>query len=124
MTLAAYIYAVGTAGVVLFQLAVAAGAKVGHLTMAGRYPGRLPTGMRIAAVLQAGFLVFVAIGVLSKAGLTDALSEWANWMTWVSVGLGVISLGLNLATPSAAERRLWVPIASVLLVASLVIALG
>ena len=40
------------------------------------------------------------------------------------MGYGVIGLILNLITPSAGERAIWVPVALVLLVSSVLVAKG
>jgi hypothetical protein len=66
----------------------------------------------------------MAMVVLSRAGL--ALSQWAHafvWLTWIVVGISGISLVLNAITPSAGERRIWVPVALVLLATCLTVAL-
>lgn len=47
----------------------------------------------------------------------------AGWLIWVVVAVAVVSLILNLITPSASERRIWVPVALVMLLSSLVVAL-
>jgi hypothetical protein len=52
------------------------------------------------------------------------LSKAARWLIWIVVVICTISLVLNLITPSAGERALWVPVLSLLLICSLVVALG
>jgi hypothetical protein len=122
--IAAIIFGVAAGGGVAFQIALALGAPWGGYAMGGKYPGRLPSRMRVGAVVQGLLLGLMAVVVLSRAGL--AVSQWAQafvWLTWIVVGLSGISLVLNAITPSAGERLIWVPVALVLLAASLTVAL-
>ncbi len=121
---AASAYAIVVAGVIAFQLALALGAPWGSYAMGGAFPGRFPMRMRIAAVVQAALLALTVPIVLSRAGLVlPTWSEAAGWLIWVVVTVAVVSLILNLITPSAGERRIWVPVAVVMLASSLVVAL-
>ena len=123
-TIAALLYTVITAGVVLFQMALAVGAPWGAYAMGGAFPGRFPPAMRVAAVGQAFLLALMAGVVLARAGL--ALPGWASvatWLIWFVVAFAVVATILNLITPSAGERRLWAPVALVMLASSLTVAL-
>lgn len=124
MTLAATTYALLAGFAVAFQLGLAAGRPWGHLAMGGRYPGQFPPPLRIGAVVQALVLALLAIGVLAKADLVGVLSTQASWLAWVAVTVSAVSLVMNLATPSAAERRLWAPVGAAMVASSLVVALG
>ncbi len=122
---AAVAFAAVTGLVVLFQLALAGGAPWGQYAMGGKFKGRYPVGMRIAAVAQAAFLVLTGCVVLSRASLL--LGSWAGvseWLIWVVVALNGVGLVLNLITPSKGERLRWAPAAAVLLAACLVVALA
>ena len=122
-TSAAWLFTIATSVVVLFQLALAAGAPWGEWAMGGAYPGQFPPSLRVAAVVQAALLVGMALVVLTRAGLfTPRWARHARWLIWVGVAYGVIGLILNLITPSAGERAIWAPVAFVLLVSSLVVA--
>ena len=120
----AVLYALCTAIAVGFQLALAAGAPWGHLAMGGRYPGRLPTAIRMAAWGSAAMLIFLALVVLSRADQIDFVSGSVDWLAWVAVAVSAISLVMNLATPSAPERRLWAPIGAIMVLTSLAVALS
>lgn len=112
-------------GVIGFQIALALGAPWGAWAMGGAFPGRYPPRMRVAAILQAVVLGLVGVVVLSHAGLLlPAIAEAAPWAVWLAVGLAGLSLVLNTITPNAGERRLWVPVAVVMLGSSLVVALS
>jgi len=122
---AAIVFAALTAGIVAFQLALAAGAPWGDYAMGGAYSGVYPPPMRAAAVVQAVVLAVFALVVLARAGLPPR--RWARvarWLVWVVVVLSAVSLVLNLATPSGGERALWAPVAAVMLAANLVVAVG
>ena len=54
--IAGIVYAVATAIVVAFQIALALGAPWGAYAMGGAYPGQFPPELRIAALVQAGIL--------------------------------------------------------------------
>jgi len=108
----------------LFQLALAAGMPWGALAMGGRFPGRLPTGMRVAALLQLTVIGFFGAIVSVRAGF--ALAAWmplARRLIWVVVAYSLLGAVLNLATPSQWERRVWAPVTLVLLASSLALAL-
>lgn len=123
-TVAAVIFAVVTAGVIVFQIGLALGAPWGAYAMGGRFPGPYPAGMRVAAIVQAVALAVLAVIVLSSAGLVvPSLSKTFPWLVWVPVAFSAVSLVLNLITPSAGERRIWAPVGAVLLASSLTVAL-
>jgi hypothetical protein len=122
--IAAVVYLVATGGVVTFQLALALGAPWGSYAMGGIFPGRFPAAMRAAAIGQAVVLVLMAAVVLSRTGLV--LPSWAaasKWLIWVVVAYGATGVGLNAITPSAGERRVWLPVALLMLACSLTVAL-
>jgi hypothetical protein len=123
--IAAWLYAVVAAALILFQLALAAGMPWGEYAMGGAFPGQFPPAMRVAAVVQAALVVGMAAVVLARAGIY--FTGWVRrtrWLIWVVVGYGVIGLVLNLITPSAGERALWVPVVLVMLVSSMIVAKG
>ena len=120
----AFVYALATAVVVVFQAGVASGKAWGEYTMGGRYPGRLPALLRIAALGQAVLLAVLAFIVLDAAGVGDL--GWVakvGWLPWVPVVVSGASLVLNASSSSEAEKRTWVPVAIVLLVSSVAVAL-
>jgi len=121
---AALAFAVVTAGVVAFQIALALGAPWGAYAMGGAFPGRFPPAMRVAAIVQAALLVLMALVVLSRAGMDlPGGAGAAEWLIWVVVGITLVAVVLNAITPSAGERRIWVPVTLVMFGCSLVVAL-
>jgi len=122
--IAAVVFAVVAAGVVVFQIALACGAPWGAYAMGGAFPGRFPPAMRVAAVLQAVLLVAIVSVVLSCAGLAlPAWREASSWLIWGVVAFSAVSVVLNAITRSSGERRIWAPVAVVMLVCSLTVAL-
>jgi len=124
-TLAALIFAVVAGAVVAFQLALALGAPWGAYAMGGAFPGRFPPPLRFAAVVQAVVIGLLAVVVLSAAGLLlPALAVAFPWLVWIPVAVSVLAVVLNSISRSAGERRIWVPVAMLLLVSSLIVALN
>jgi hypothetical protein len=122
---AALVYAVVSVGVIAFQLALAAGAPWGEFAMGGAYPGQFPPELRVAAVVQAVILAGLALIVLACAGV--AMPKWSrasHRLVWLAVAFSTLSLVLNLITPSAGERAIWAPVAFVMLVSSVTIAIS
>ena len=123
--IAAIAYAIISVGVVAFQLALAAGLPWGAYAMGGAYPGQFPPAMRVAAVIQAVVIALTAGVVLARAGL--ALATWARvssrliWVITLLLGLSVL---LNFVSPSGGERMIWTPVAALLFVCSIVVAIG
>jgi hypothetical protein len=114
-----------SAGVALFQLALALGAPWGSYAMGGAFPGQYPTSMRVEAVFAAALLAVMAGVILSRTGL--ALPTWSRasrWLVWIIVAYGVVGVALNLLSPSGGERAIWAPVALVQLALSLVVATG
>jgi hypothetical protein len=121
---AAVIFSVITIGVIAFQLALALGVPCGSYAMGGAFPGKFPPAMRVAAVAQAVLLAAMAGLMLSFAGL--AVPQWSDapdWLGWAVVAFSAVGLVLNWITPSAGERRIWVPVAIVMLGSSLAVML-
>ncbi|MCK6584101.1 MAG: hypothetical protein L6Q49_13465 [Anaerolineales bacterium] len=114
--ISAFIYIVVSVVVILFQIALAAGVPWGEFAMGGAFPGQFPPELRVAAVLQAGILAALAFVVLARAGIT--LPRWSRtsrWLIWVLV--------LNTITPSAGERAIWAPVALIMLICSVIVAI-
>jgi hypothetical protein len=124
-TLAAVVFGLVAGGVVAFQLALALGAPWGAYAMGGAFPGRFPPPLRAAAVVQAVVIGLLAVVVLSAAGLVlPDLAVAVPWLVWVPVAVSALAVVLNSISRSAGERRIWVPVAAVLLVSSLLVAMN
>lgn len=122
---AALAYAVVSLGVIVFQIALAAGLPWGKFAMGGAFPGQFPPEMRVAAVVQAVILALLSLVVLARAGIT--LPKWSHtsrWLIWVVAAFSTISLILNTITPSAGERAIWAPVALIMLICSVIVAVS
>ena len=120
---AAKVFAGLTAVVILFQLALAAGAPWGAYAMGGAFPGTYPPAMRVAAVVQAAILGGVAAIVLARGGV--AFPKWRpQRLAWAVVALLAVGVVLNLITPSGMERLIWAPVAVLLFLCGLRVALS
>ena len=123
--IAANLYLLLTGIVVLFQLALAAGAPWGHLAMGGKYPGRFPARIRFLSVFNAVILLALGGVVAARAGhLLQGLRDLSMWAIWVVVVFGALAVVANLATPSKPERALWAPVSIVMVICSLILALA
>jgi hypothetical protein len=122
-SIAAVVFAVVAGGAVLFQVALALGAPWGAYAMGGSFAGQFPPRMRAAAVVQAAVIAALVMVVLSEAGLAlPSLAVAVPWLIWIVVAFSALSLVLNAMSRSAGERRIWVPVALVMLTSSLLVA--
>jgi hypothetical protein len=122
--LIAYGFAILIAIVILFQMALLAGAPWGHLTMGGKYPGALPKNIRRVTLVSMLLLIGFALIVLTRAGVF--MPEWQPatrvliWFVVAYCGFGVF---LHIITPSRWERIIWLPQIVLLFISSLWLAL-
>ena len=109
MSIAAYIFCALALLGAGFMACLAAGAPWGELTMGGRFSGRLPAAARLAAVVQGAMLVGLALLVLDAAGVLAL--DLPAWTRFIPFGVSLVSLVMNVITPSKRERMLWAPVA-------------
>lgn len=121
--IAAAVFGFASAGVILFQIGLAVGAPWGAYAMGGTNPGRFPPALRLIAGVQALVITCLAVVVLSDADLVlPALADGLGWLVWLAVGFSAVSVVLNAITRSSVERRLWLPVAFLMLLSSLLVA--
>lgn len=123
--LVARLFAALTAGVILFQVTLAAGMPWGELAWGGSFPGALPAHMRAASVASAFLLLALGMVVLVRAGLF--MPDWqpvSRKLVWVVVAYCALGVVANALSPSAWERIVWLPVTILLLVSSIVVAKG
>jgi hypothetical protein len=121
--IAAHAFAVLTGAAILFQLALAAGMPWGNLAWGGKFPGQLPTYMRVASFASALLLLGLGTVVSARAGV--ALADWqpiSRVLIWVVVAYCALGVIANALTRSAWERIIWLPITMLLLACSVVVA--
>ena len=112
-------------GLAVFQLALAAGAPLGHLAWGGQHRV-LPTGLRIGSIVAIIIYAAIAGVALAKAGLI-ALPGGDGWLpaaAWVAVAYLATGIPLNAISRSRPERLTMTPLVTLLLVLALVVALG
>lgn len=113
--------------VALFQVALAAGAPLGHLAWGGVHEGRLPLNFRINSGLAAIVLVFAAAVVLAESGAASWSPVPESLLTptvWLLAGLMALNTVGNLASKSAFERWVFGPTTAALAALTAAIALG
>lgn len=125
LSLSAYTYLALTVFIIMFQTALALGAPLGEYTLGGKYPGRLPQGLRIAALFQILILIIFASVVVSRAGLGFAqYSGLASTGIWFIAAFFVFGTLLNLSSSSKKEKIVMGPANVIALVCTLVLAIG
>jgi hypothetical protein len=86
----------------------------------------LPDRLRIASTFAAVFWLVAAFVVLARARFDWSPFPFSvgTWGTWVLFGLLVVGTLMNLASRSRLERVIQTPIAAVLAILCLLVALG
>jgi hypothetical protein len=122
--LAAIAAAVVLAGLVCFQLALAAGMPLGHYAWGGAHRV-LPRPLRIGSALATIVYVLAAVTILEAAGVTDLTTsaELPRNAVWVLAGLFGIGTVMNAVSRSTKERRM-AAVALVLAALSVIVARG
>lgn len=109
--------------VAAFQLVLALGVPWGEVTWGGRFAGRLPDSLRAVAVVSLALMVGFAATLEVRVGnfwpAVRGVSRKLAWGVVAYCGLGVLA---NAITPSFWERIIWLPVVSVMLVCSLIVA--
>lgn len=113
-----YLFCFGIIVAIGFQVALILGAPWGRLTQGGQVDGPLPPRGRIIATFSIAILAAIAMALLSADG---SWPYWPRWTAWVALLVLSVSTVLNWITPSPAERKLWGPIMTVMLIAAIVI---
>ena len=124
MILAALIICAVLFGLGVFQLFLAAGAPLGRFAWGGQYRV-LPTRLRIGSIVSTVLYAVFAVAVLDRGGMLSMLPEQAAQISvWVIAGLFLLGAIPNLISRSKPERYVMAPLALLLSVLSLVVALG
>ena len=122
--IAALAAATGFVGVAILQLSLALGAPWGHTAWGGTH-AQLPTRLRIGSALSAALLLAAACIVLGRVGhgASGVPVGVFRWGTWALVGAMTLSALGNFASSSRWERFLMGPLALLLAVLCLLVAL-
>ena len=123
VTISAIIFTILSGIIVLFQLGLTLGMPWGEASMGGKFPGKYPPKMRIVSLINSLILIFIAVIVLVKADLLfPQYKSISNIAIYFVVGFSAVATILNIITPSKIERKIWAPFATLLLIASIIVA--
>jgi hypothetical protein len=116
---------VGFAAIACFQAALALGTPLGRAAWGGTN-ARLPARLRVASLISAGVWVLAALVILGRTSyrVSPVQTGVARWATYVLVGVLALSAIMNTASRSNWERFLWGPVALILAVVCLLVAVG
>lgn len=122
--LAALAFVAVMVALAIFQLALIAGAPLGHFAWGGQ-DRVLPTGKRVGSVVSIVLYALFAVVVLQRAGLVELLpGVVVDVGIWVIVAYSALGIVMNGISRSQPERYTMVPVCVVLTVLSLMVAIG
>jgi hypothetical protein len=109
----------------VFQLALIAGAPLGHFAWGGQ-SRVLGTRLRVGSVISVLLYLIIAGILLERAGVIELVGATAfiQVAAWVVFGYFVLGILMNAISRSKAERFTMTPVVIVLAALSLVVALG
>jgi hypothetical protein len=123
VTISAIIFVILSGILILFQLGLTIGMPWGEASMGGKFPGKYPPKMRVVSLINSFVLSFMAVIVLIKSEvLFPQFRSFANVAIYFVVAFSAITAILNIITPSKIERKLWAPVAILLLTSSCIVA--
>ncbi|HCY75386.1 MAG TPA: hypothetical protein DHV28_05655 [Ignavibacteriales bacterium] len=119
----AYVFAMFSFVIILFQLGLTIGMPWGAASMGGKYPGKYPPRMRVVSLINIFITSFIATIVLIKSEIIWLqFKSFANVAIYFVVAFSAVATILNTITPSKIERIIWAPVAAILLLTSLIVA--
>ena len=122
---AAIVFTVLMAGLIIFQVALIAGAPLGHFAWGGQ-DRVLPVQKRLGSAISIGLYLIFAVLVLQRAGLANVL-PWPGIVvvaTWVLAGYFALGIVLNAVSRSRPERLTMAPLSAVLTVLTVIVAMS
>lgn len=112
------------AGMVAFELLLALGMPWGKAAWGGQHKA-LSKNLRIASAASSLIYIFAILIVLTKSGVTSTFSqEFVSIALWAMVILFGIGAIMNLISRSKLERNIFVPVAAVICVLCLALAVS
>ena len=122
---AAVAAAIGFAGIAIFEVALAAGAPLGHAAWGGAH-AHLSTAERISSGMAVVVWTAAALIVLGRAGLWSAGRRAALFRrgTWFLAAISAVAALMNFASHSRWENLIFGPTALVLAVLCTIVARG
>lgn len=120
--LAAVIFCIVIALLAIFQISLIAGAPLGNYAWGGKYK-ILPLKLRISSVFSILLYALFAVTILGKAGIVTPIS-YTNILVWILAGYLTIGIVMNGISRSHKERNIMTPIAAILAVLAIIVALS
>ena len=122
--IAAWIAAVGFFGLICFQLLLASGLPLGQAAWGGKYR-ILPIRLRVASLLAAVIIALAAVIILEKAAVFTIFNNrtLVTCGTWIFTAFFGLNIFMNLMSKSQLEKRIMTPVATVLCLMCLLVAL-
>jgi hypothetical protein len=122
---AAVLAATGFAGVVVFQIALVAGAPWGHAAWGGA-DAQLSSAQRAGSAVAVVVWTIAALVVLGRAGYwgDSRLAPFFRWGTWFFAALSAVGALLNFASQSQWENAIFGPLAVLFAILCTVVARG
>jgi hypothetical protein len=117
--------AVGVASLSIFQILLASGLPLGHAAFGGEYRV-LPKKLRYVSALSAAIFLVAFYVILTRGGLLGRGRQESSPIRvgiWVLVAIFSVSALANVASRSRWERRLMAPVALVLALCCVEVAL-
>lgn len=113
------------AGLAIFQFALILGAPLGRFAWGGKHDV-LPTNLRVSSMSSIFLYGIFSIIILAKAGIVSVpISDGAVVVTmWVLTGYFFVGVAMNAISRSKPERYLMTPVAAVLALLFLLVALN
>jgi hypothetical protein len=110
------LYVIVTALVIVFQIAVIAGAPLGAFTQGGANQGALGDSGKVVAAISIGILLLCAAVTFryGSALPTAKNSKWLRVAFSAVFALNFLEFVLNWITPSVSERLIWGPVNTLL----------
>lgn len=125
MTVAVVIFLVLLGALAVFQISLALGAPWGRFAWGGQHEGVLPRGYRIASAVTPFVYVLMAVIALDRASVIDVVPDAVSGVgMWVIFAFFVLGVLMNAISRSKHERYSATPVAIVLAVAALFLAIG
>lgn len=110
---------------VALQIAVAAGAPLGPYVWGGQHDGPLPRQLRISSVFSVLIYAAMVLIVWDRAEILDIFPDgFTKIAVWVVFGFLTFGTLLNLISRSKKERAVMTPLAGLLALSALLVALG
>lgn len=120
--LAAVTFCIVIALLAIFQISLIAGAPLGNYAWGGKYK-ILPLKLRISSVFSILLYALFAVTILGKAGIVTPIS-YTNILVWILAGYLTIGIVMNGISRSHKERNIMTPIAAILAVLAIIVALS